>query len=495
MSRWLIILCLIAQSAYATNVKVGVTEWYGYTNTDGTGKYFELLNAIYGQENLDLQFDSFQRMKHFFENGKSDMVIGIFREEINSAHFPKWHLDIEYPAQAFYKKENFSGKHISDFYGKTFTWVRGYQFGTFLNIKHSQYLVNDIYDGFKLLVNNRTDVFIDYDYNLPDQYKKQFSSFEILPEKKMYVAFAKTKRGFQLAEQFDQKMLELRDRGELKKIFKEEYARTGFADFNPNTQKIILRSRDIHLLQPAYPSLDMSLESKILSLILPEIQSVEFEVAKYSRFDNDIKNYKNAEHTCLVNKVKTSEREQHFLFSKPFVMYSGTRLFSTVELKQNKKTAINLAELMTQNPQLKIGVANGQFYPQMIQQQLDNIKQNQIVDVQTNILLQLKSLSQNEFQLKLEYPALIDNHWSQVSQKKLYSYPVVGTENYTLGHLMCSKSESTQGFINKFNQVLDKVYEDKVFNGLHRKSTIGWDNNTFDRNFKQAFKAGALKNQ
>lgn len=486
MNRVLIVVLLVASFvAKSENISVGLTEWGGYTNSDGTGIYLDIINSVFGKQNIDLKFSSYQRTLHKFREGEYDFIIGVYREEIKSAIFPRWHLDMEHSVLAFYNKNKLNINHVAELNKLTVGWMRGYGFERYLPLSNKPYLVNSQRDGFKLLKNNRIDAFIDYFYNQPQT--TQLSSIEILPKRKLYLAFANTDKGKKLAQLFDEQMNKLNGSGELKTIFGDAYDFSQFGNFTPSKTQIILRSRDNHLLSEKQIEAFSSLENKILNMVLPELSNFDLEVATYSSLNEDVSEFKHATNTCIVNKVKTPERLEHFAFSLPFTMYTGLRLYSLKQLDVEPHEPMHLAEFLRHNLQLKLGVAPGQYYPDKLQKQINAIDANQIVNQAPNIVTQLNELLNDKYQLKLEYPSLVRNNWSHLTDKAIFSYPVSGQKDFTLGHLMCGKSPATEKFIAAFNQKLFETYQKPKFKQWLKADAEGVSEADFELYFSSAF--------
>lgn len=220
------LLYLLSGHAFS-QITIGAPVWDGYSNTDETGVYLEILKEVYVEDELTFEFDSFHRLKHHFGQGKYDIILGVYDDDLTDALIPNWHLDLEYPITAFHLRSRNLKKaaHLKDL---NVSWIRGYGFERFVAVPHKPYLVDSLRDGFKLLVNGRIDVLLDFPYNLSEEYANKVTGFELVPARKLFIAFQNTKSGINFARKFDAKMTLLRDHGFLKKLYKDEYQRIAF---------------------------------------------------------------------------------------------------------------------------------------------------------------------------------------------------------------------------------------------------------------------------
>lgn len=477
----------------ADTLKVSTAHWPGFTNPDGSGIYFELLDRIYGKENLDLKVTTFNRAVDQFNGNKSDMVLGVYREDVQRAIFPQWLLDTESPIKAFYDSANVNLDSLTKMETLSLSWVRGYRFDRFLPKGKPPYLVNNYKDGFKLLENKKIDAFIDYPKNMPTSGSVNLSSFEVLPARPIYVAFSKTEKGKALANQFDRAMQTLRKSGELKRIFKAFYPRSRLAMVDPNVEKISLLTTDLQLLHEHSGKALESIESKVLDLVTDKLETFGVEYSLMSDYSNMIWNFKDSDRTCVNNVVKTKEREKYFIFSKPLIFYMGIRLYSKFPLTDpvdnshmENDQPLDILQLLKNDPYKKFGTVKSQKYNDELLSQLVNLPKRQLVGLPTDTTNALKMLENNEFEYLLEYPGVIASYWPLVSNHPLFSYEVSGAEPYTVGYIMCAKTETNQKFINAIDAVIDELYPSSIFRSVH-KNMIQANDVTFDKYFQQAF--------
>ncbi|WDD98338.1 substrate-binding periplasmic protein [Thalassomonas actiniarum] len=486
----LLFFMLASVPGYAEQISIGADEWQGYTHNDGSGIYFELLKKIYPDDRLNFKVDSFNRALKKFEQNKLDIIIGVYKEDLARALFPNWYLDTEYPIMAFYNPKLLTINHLNDFKQLTTSWLRGYAFNRYLPPSKNTYLIDDIKLGFKMLANQRIDTFIDYSYNLPDQYQGQLSSFEVLPSRRIYIAFQRNRHGKKLALQFDQKMAQLRTSGELEKLFSDDYQRTGLADFNPDKNEIIIYTDEVNVLKE--PNIEqLILEpslNRILNLTLDSLDNYHFTYKVMHDFSK-IYQYKQKENVCFIDMIKTRQRQAHFAFSQPFSLYLGLHLYSKIPLSD--KETIHLPQLFAkQEPgekQLRLAKISGRSYGERLDQQLNLIDPAQRYPTPVDAKTALKQLNNGRFELLIEYPSEVDFYWPQISKEKIYSYAIKGADSYLLGHMMCAKSAKTAQLINDFNLSLKKRIPTQAFYQMQSQGVAKSNQSEFTRYFNQVF--------
>ncbi|WDE04615.1 transporter substrate-binding domain-containing protein [Thalassomonas viridans] len=491
-------LILASAPGYGENISVGADEWQGYSHSDGSGIYFELLRKIYPEYRLDYKVSSFNRALKKFKQNKLDIIVGVYKEDLERALFPNWYLDTEYPVMAFYDPKLLTIRHLNDFKQLSTSWLRGYAFNRYLPESENTYLIDDINLGFKMLANQRIDTFIDYSYNLPEKYRQQFSSFEILPSRRIYIAFQRNQHGKKLARQFDRKMAQLRRSGELAKLFASEYQRSGLAGFNPDKSEIIIYTDEVNVLKEAkleQLTLEPSL-NRILNLTLDSLDNYRFTYKVMHDFSR-IYQYQHKENVCFIDMIKTRQRQAHFAFSEPFSLYLGLHLYSKIPL--GDKEAIDLPQLLSSKKpnkepdksanetQLRLAKISGRSYGERIDRQLDLIAPRQSYTIPVDTKTALKQLDNGRFDLLIEYPSEVDFYWPQVSREKIHSYAITGADSYVLGHIMCAKSATTAQLINDFNTSLKQRIPTQAFYKTQLQGVAEANKSEFTRYFNQVF--------
>lgn len=210
---------------------VSAANWDGYTDKNGKGIYYELIKAIYDESKISFLTSTYPRALNQFKLKKSDIMVGVYKHELPLAHYGKWFLDTDMPVYVFYKANNNNSKITKDsLKGKQIAWYKGYGFDKFFPNAVSSYEIDNIETGFRLLINERIDYFLDYKHNFNSKYKDTIQYQPIRGVDRLYLAFQDNQKGKMLASIFDKKMLRLKKSGKLKQLFGNDYARSGHSD-------------------------------------------------------------------------------------------------------------------------------------------------------------------------------------------------------------------------------------------------------------------------
>jgi len=471
-----------SSSIYATKIRIGADHWVKLVEPEGNGIYQKLLNKIYGENNIDLNIDAFNRQLKAFGDNDIDAIVGVYRGDLKNAILPKTFIDSDDPVYAFYLKGNeaITPETINQYHT---SWVRGYHFERFLNKVVNSYPVNHPKHGFELLVNKRIDVFVDYDANIPPQHRDKLAKIQVIPARYLYVAFQKHKSGKILADQFDLAMQKLRQSGELAEILGERYIASNHADFKLSQQKIILISDEVDLIQDdsIYGLKSTSSLSTSINLLIENISNYSFEIDIANDF-SDLATYIDSENTCFVDMIKTQDRERDFIFSNPFTLAQGLRVFSKNSLEITH--AINLADLLSSRPHLTVGVVKGRSYGEEIDRVIKSLPRTQIVYIPGELSKSITMFSHSRFNLLIDFPSEVFHYWQQKNKRLIYSYGLDESPDYFVGHLMCSDTQITRSFISEFNDQIRRLVKNETLLQVQSQNISEQHNEEFTQLFK-----------
>jgi len=208
------------ESKSASKIRFVTEDWEGFTKSDGTGIYLEVIKG--GFPEIDVSTMPWQRAASEFEAGRYDGIIGA--DDSLNCTYPKWPIDTNKLA-AFYRKESIPKyTNVSALSGKKVVWVLGYGFEKYTHIKPS-FDVDTMEGGIKMVLSGRADLLIDYPSDIAkfletQQYPKDKFALDDVEFSAggLFVCF-KGARAKELAGRFDAHMDKLQQSGELKKIY------------------------------------------------------------------------------------------------------------------------------------------------------------------------------------------------------------------------------------------------------------------------------------
>jgi polar amino acid transport system substrate-binding protein len=226
-------VCTVGAEERITTIRLITSEWPGYTNKDGTGLYFDVIKAVYEPEGIQIKFElvPWKRAQAMVKK-TADAIVGetIMPEE--DYLYPQWPIDIEELTVMFKKGKAAEWKGEASLENKTVSWIRGYDFQTFLNVNMTIREIDDLRSGLLMLENDRIDFLVDYIDGIEEEAQNiqktlnpkfdlaQYQMESLRVGEKVYVAFVNSERGKKLVEIFDRRMAQLYESGVLDTMYK-----------------------------------------------------------------------------------------------------------------------------------------------------------------------------------------------------------------------------------------------------------------------------------
>ncbi|MCG9678701.1 transporter substrate-binding domain-containing protein [Vibrio sp. Isolate24] len=223
---------MVTSVSYASDserIKIVSQEWSGYTNSDGTGFYWEIIKAVFQPLNVPLSLEvlPWKRAKHLVRKQEASAYLGdYFYPNADAFLYPQWHLSVEEDVIVAFARGSLDWEELqlSSLVNKKVAWVRGYGFekGFLKDIPLELVEVDSAEQGMKLLKKGRVSALIDYPSSMASSELLVTDAFvtEVVKKgEKLYVVFSNTESSNKLIEMFDTHMPQLIQSGELKQIY------------------------------------------------------------------------------------------------------------------------------------------------------------------------------------------------------------------------------------------------------------------------------------
>lgn len=162
---------------------------------------------------------------------------------------------------------------------------------------------------------------------------------------------------------------------------------------------------------------------------------------------------------CVVDKLKTPERESQFLFSLPVNIYLSRRLYQLADSEPLPGPEVYLPDVFALGSQRKLLLTNHISYGSVISAQLEQIpKQNKIYRNAAEYGKGLMAMfAKKRANYALFYPQQLTD---SIPLPPIRSYPIKQTKPYVLGHIMCSNIEGMDQVVRQINNNLKNAYAD-----------------------------------
>ncbi len=227
-----------ALSREIKNIHLVCDLWPGYTNQDGTGVYWEVMNIVFEPVGIMVKSRTmpWKRAEMMIAHKTADAVVGdYYSPELDGTTYlyPQWHISMEDPIVVIFKQGRFPqwpthGVLCLD--GQTVGWIRGYGFDSqkWWPVNAKIHEVTTVHGGLEMLLRNRLDALVDYRSSIITESKKTemdiIRTHEIKTLKlgeKLFLKFSNTPRSRTLIQIFDSRMQKLTASGVIERVYKK----------------------------------------------------------------------------------------------------------------------------------------------------------------------------------------------------------------------------------------------------------------------------------
>ena len=204
-----------------SHIKAVSGNWVGYTNSDGTGVYWNIIKSIFDDKfNIETSEYTWQRARRLFESNQADLLVGAYiTEKTGDFLYSSYHIDFEYPLYVFAKNqnilENFKNKN-TDISACIMAGSEMKKYVDFLP-PHNVFVTN-INQCNTLFELEKVDVVIEYDYNLNEALRKRPKAI-LKKSEPLFVVFQNNENGHYLKALFDKSISTLAQEGKLRSLY------------------------------------------------------------------------------------------------------------------------------------------------------------------------------------------------------------------------------------------------------------------------------------
>jgi len=234
LTALLSIVTVPAWSQSIKSIKLATEEWEDNTNADGSGSFFEIIEATFAMSDIKMEFVivPYERSVEMTRNGEVDAWVAAYDEEEDFALFPEWHFDADI-VTAVYKTSRFPDfDGIDSLNGKIVSWIRGYAYDEYIEEDMQVYRLDKRTSAMEMLVRDRIDIYLDAqaeigvmtedpDFNQKIKFNPDSYEFHEILRLKLFLAFSDTPRSRELIKIWDENFPKLLESGEVQRIYNE----------------------------------------------------------------------------------------------------------------------------------------------------------------------------------------------------------------------------------------------------------------------------------
>ena len=182
------------------------------------------------------------------------------------------------------------------------------------------------------------------------------------------------------------------------------------------------------------------------------------------------------ENVCVVNKIKTPEREEKYLYSLPLNVFHTQRLYQLADLPpvneallDEQGAVLSISDVLAAYPDTAIVLPEVYSYGQQVDADVASINPDQIIPIANHAFytrfMQLFLAKRTDF--ALIFPAAFYRTFGTEHELDVRSYAISGNAPFVEGHILCSNTPIGEFNIAKIDTAIQRVYRKPEFLEAH----------------------------
>lgn len=224
---WLLwLLCVVSLPLAADNIRLMTKSWPGFTNEDGTGGYFELVQLVLEPKagELQLEFSNFNRAVVLVEKQQADMVLAVTKEDGHKLLLSAEPIDFDIIMAVYGRDLQPRAPLTVQLLAQLrLAWDLAYNYGAVLGLSAEGYEVLSVQQGLEMLAKGRIDVYLAEHADLLESGQSLLKNHNLIQQEilqvPVYVGFSHSVRGAMLKKRWDKGMAALQKSGALNKFY------------------------------------------------------------------------------------------------------------------------------------------------------------------------------------------------------------------------------------------------------------------------------------
>ena len=186
----------------------------------------------------------------------------------------------------------------------------------------------------------------------------------------------------------------------------------------------------------------------------------------------------NGESVCVINKIKSSEREKKYTFSLPLNFFQTQQLYQLAslpplapELLNENGEVVSIHKALNAFNASAIVLPETYSYGERVDNDLSNIDESQIIALSNPTFFSrfIKIISAGKADFALIFPASLNRSFDDTQPVEMRSYAIANNPKFVSGHVICGKTPEALAFIEKVNAAIKNIYTKPIFIEAHSK--------------------------
>ena len=187
-------------------------------------------------------------------------------------------------------------------------------------------------------------------------------------------------------------------------------------------------------------------------------------------------NMENGENVCVLNRIKSPERERNFLYSLPLNFFQTQRFYQIASLPPINEHFLNadgevqsIHDVLASYPESFIVLPEFYSFGENVDADIGQVDKNQILRVANDAYYSrfINMFANGKSDFALIFPATVYRNFGDDMPVAVRSYPIAGNPGVVSGHVICPNTTQGASHIERINAAIKRLYTKPEFIDAH----------------------------
>lgn len=187
-------------------------------------------------------------------------------------------------------------------------------------------------------------------------------------------------------------------------------------------------------------------------------------------------NMENGENVCVLNRIKSPERERNFLYSLPLNFFQTQRFYQMASLPPIQAHLLNadgevqnIRDVLVSYPDSFIVLPESYSFGEKVDADIAQVDKNQILRVANDAYYSrfMNMFANGKSDFALIFPATVYRNFGDDMPVAVRSYPIAGNPSVVSGHVICPNTTQGASHIERINTAIKRLYTKPEFIDAH----------------------------
>lgn len=193
-------------------------------------------------------------------------------------------------------------------------------------------------------------------------------------------------------------------------------------------------------------------------------------------FTRSLKYIEQQQAVCIVNRIRTPERDEKYLFSLPINFFQTQRLYQLAEnppinpvFLDEQGAVKSIHAVINALPDSTILLPANYSFGHRVDTDLAQVNSHQVIPIANDdyYLSFMRIFTGKRIDFAIIFPVALYRHFGENLPVPIRKYTIANNPEYVTGHFLCGDTPKTRSFLREVNSNIKKLYSKPEYIRAH----------------------------